>query len=70
MASIGEVKAALAQAAEQVLTGLRGVAVGTNHAKVFQAIQRAERGRQRLHEAATLIQGGATAAREHVGVLG
>lgn len=55
---------------EQVITRLRGVAAGTNHAKVAEAIQRAEQTKQRLLEAATLIQGSATAAREYVSVLG
>ncbi|MEN3612317.1 hypothetical protein AAH979_22545 [Plantactinospora sp. ZYX-F-223] len=87
MASIEEVKAALAQAAEQgnttlnqirssiestdqVLTRLRGVAAGTNHAMIAEAIQRAEQSKQRLTEAATLIQGSTAAARQYVSVLG
>jgi hypothetical protein len=87
MASIEEVKAALAQAAdqgnttlnqirsamentEQVLARLRAVAAGTNHAKIAEAIQRAEQSRQRLAEAATLIQGSSAAARDYASVLG
>nr|MDT0662264.1 hypothetical protein [Micromonospora sp. DSM 115978] len=87
MASIEEVKAALAQAAEQgnqtagqiraamagteqVLSRLRAVSAGTNHAKIAEAISRAEQTRQRLAEAATLIQGTSAAAREYASHLG
>ncbi|MBF9127475.1 hypothetical protein I0C86_00465 [Plantactinospora sp. S1510] len=87
MASIEEVKAALAQATdqgnttlnqirsamentEQVLARLRAVAAGTNHAKIAEAIQRAEQSRQRLAEAATLIQGSSAATRDYASVLG
>ncbi|MGX7670754.1 hypothetical protein [Plantactinospora sp. DSM 117369] len=87
MASIEEVKAALAQAAdqgnttlnqirsaientEQVLARLRSVAAGTGHPKIAEAINRAEQTRQRLTEAATMIQGSAAAAREYASVLG
>lgn len=87
MASIEEVKAAIAQAAdqgnttlnqiraavegtEQVLARLRAVAAGTGHAKLAEAIHRAEQSKQRLTEAATLIQGSAVAAREYIGILG
>ncbi len=87
MASIEEVKAALAQAAdqgnatlnqikaaadstEQVLARLRAVATGTNHAKVAEAIARAEQSKQRLTEAASLVQGSGNAAREYIGILG
>jgi hypothetical protein len=59
-----------AEQTDQVLTRLRGVAAGTNHAKVLEAIPRAEQTKQRLHETATLIQGSANAAREYVGILG
>lgn len=55
---------------EQVLARLRAVAAGTNHARIAEAIQRAEQRQQRLAEAATLIQGSAAAAREYAGVLG
>lgn len=87
MASIEEIKAALAQAAEQgstthnqiqaalngteqVLARLRAVSAGTNHSKITEAITRAEQSRQRLGEAAALIQGSSTAAREYASVLG
>ena len=87
MASIEEVKAALAQAADQgnttlnqiqaatnsidqMLTRLRAVSAGTNHAKIAEAMSRAEQSKQRLAEAATLIQGSSAAAREYVAVLG
>ncbi|MGI5213555.1 hypothetical protein [Plantactinospora sp. CA-290183] len=68
-ATLNQIRSA-AEQTEQVLTRLRGVAAGTNHGKVLEAIQRAEQSRQRLHEAATLIQGSATAAREYAGILG
>jgi hypothetical protein len=55
---------------EQILTRLRSVAAGTGHPKIAEAIQRAEQSKQRLAEAATLIQGSAAAAREYVGILG
>ncbi|MEV4755802.1 hypothetical protein AB0J86_11915 [Micromonospora sp. NPDC049559] len=87
MASIEEVKSALAQAAEQgngtvnqiraasegveqMLTRLRAVAAGTGHPKIAEAIARAEQSKQRLAEAASLIQGGSQAAREYIGILG
>jgi|HigsolmetaAR202D_1030399.scaffolds.fasta_scaffold59922_2 uncharacterized phage infection (PIP) family protein YhgE len=59
-----------AEQTEQVLTRLRAVAAGTGHPKVTEAIQRAEQTKQRLSEAATLIQGSGLAAREYVSVLG
>ncbi|GIG86642.1 hypothetical protein Pen02_15780 [Plantactinospora endophytica] len=55
---------------EQVLTRLRAVAAGTGHPKIAEAIGRAEQTKQRLVEAATMIQGSATAAREYASVLG
>ena len=87
MASIEEVKAAIAQAAdqgnttlnqiraavegtEQVLARLRAVAAGTGHAKLAEAIHRAEQSKQRLDEAAALAQGSSHAARDYIGILG
>ncbi|GIG86637.1 hypothetical protein Pen02_15730 [Plantactinospora endophytica] len=55
---------------EQVLTRLRAVAAGTGHPKIAEAIHRAEQTKQRLIEAATMIQGSAAAAREYTSVLG
>ncbi|MGI5214639.1 hypothetical protein [Plantactinospora sp. CA-290183] len=59
-----------AENTEQMLSRLRMVASGTNHAKIAEAIVRAEQSKQRLAEAATLIQGSSAAAREYVAVLG
>jgi len=87
MASIEEVKAALAQAAEQgntatnqiraamdgveqMLSRLRAVAAGTGHPKIGESIARAEQSKQRLTEAATLVQSGSQAARDYIGILG
>ncbi|GAB3141272.1 hypothetical protein GCM10027290_13680 [Micromonospora sonneratiae] len=87
MASIEEVKAALAQAAEQgnstlsqiqaaannaeqMLSRLRAVAAGTGHPKIAEAIARAEQTKQQLAQAAALIQGSSSAAREYIGLLG
>ncbi|MEO3819638.1 hypothetical protein [Plantactinospora sp. B24E8] len=67
--SLNQIRAASEQT-EQVLTRLRAVAAGTGHPKVAEAIQRAEQTKQRLAEAATMIQGSAAAAREYVSVLG
>ncbi|MEE6261526.1 hypothetical protein [Plantactinospora sonchi] len=67
--SLNQIRAA-AEQTEQVLTRLRAVAAGTGHPKVAEAIQRAEQTKQRLAEAATMIQGSAAAAREYVSVLG
>ncbi|ROT33319.1 hypothetical protein EF879_06255 [Micromonospora sp. HM5-17] len=67
--ALNQIRSATEQT-EQVLTRLRAVAAGTNHPKVAEAIQRAEQTRQRLAEAATLIQGSGGAAREYVSVLG
>jgi hypothetical protein len=87
MASVEEVKAGLAQAAEQqnatlnmirgamdstdqMINRLRVVAAGTNHAKVAEALARAEQSKQRLAEAGTLAQAAAQAARDYIGILG
>ncbi|MCF0094427.1 hypothetical protein [Micromonospora sp. MH99] len=87
MASIEQVKAALAQAAdqsntttnqiraaiestEQVLVRLRTVAAGTGHPTLGEAIARAEQSKQRLVEAATIMQGSSQAARQYMSVLG
>ncbi|WBB49836.1 hypothetical protein O3597_04980 [Verrucosispora sp. WMMA2044] len=87
MASIEQVKAELAQAAEQcntttnqiraavegteqVLSRLRAVAAGTGHPAIAEAISRAEQSKQRLIEAATVLQGSTQAARQYISVLG
>jgi hypothetical protein len=87
VASIEQVKAELAQAAEQgaattqqiraaiegteqVLTRLRGVAAGTSHAAITEAIGRAEQSRQQLIDAATTLHGSAEAARQYISILG
>ncbi|MFG1952695.1 hypothetical protein [Micromonospora sp. NPDC048830] len=87
MASIEEVKAALAQSVdrsnttigqiraaidgtEQVLARLRAIAAGTGHPMIGKAIARAEQSKQRLIEAATILQGSGEAARRYIGVLG
>jgi hypothetical protein len=61
---------AAAAAVEQHLARLRAVAAGTGHPKIAEAIARGEQSKQRLAEAAHLVQGGAQAAREYLGVLG
>ncbi|MEE6260817.1 hypothetical protein [Plantactinospora sonchi] len=67
--TLNQIRSATEQT-EQVLTRLRAVAAGTGHPKIGKAIQRAEHSKRHLTEAGTLIQGGATAAREYVSVLG
>ena len=59
-----------AQSTEQLLSRLRAVAAGTGHPKMAEAITRAEQSKQRLAEAANLIQGSSAAAREYAGILG
>ncbi|WBB90935.1 hypothetical protein [Verrucosispora sp. WMMC514] len=87
MASIEQVKAELAQAAEQcnattnqirsaidgteqVISRLRAVAAGTGHPAIAEAISRAEQSKQRLVEAATVLQGSTQAARQYISILG
>lgn len=55
---------------EQLLARLRAVAAGTGHQTIGEAIARAEQSKQRLTEAATLIQGSEQAARAYIGLLG
>jgi len=87
VASIQEVKAGLAQAAEQgtatlqqiraateavdqMISRLRAVAAGTGHPMIGEAISRCEQSKQRLGEAATLVQGAGEATRNYSGLLG
>jgi hypothetical protein len=66
---IGQARAA-ADSADRMVTRLQGVAHGTNHAKVAEAVARAQQAKQRLEEAIVLAQGAAQAAHDYMGVLG
>jgi hypothetical protein len=67
--TVNQIRAAT-EGIEQMLTRLRAVAAGTGHPKLAEAIARGEQSKQRLAEAANLIQGGSQAAREYMGILG
>jgi hypothetical protein len=68
-ASVNQIRAA-AEGIEQMLGRLRAVSTGTGHPKIAEAIARGEQSKQRLAEAAMLVQGGSQAAREYIQVLG
>lgn len=87
MATVEEVKAGLAQAAEEgntvvnqaraaaqsaerMVSRLQAVSRGTNHAKVAEAVTRAQQARQGLEQAIIAAQQAAQAAREYMVVLG
>jgi hypothetical protein len=71
-----EANAAIAQTraandrADRMIVRLQSVASGTNHAKVIEAVAKAEQCKQRLTEAAMLAQAAAQAARDYIVVLG
>ncbi|GAB3808854.1 hypothetical protein [Micromonospora zhanjiangensis] len=67
--TVNQIQAAAA-GIDQMLGLLRAASAGTGHPKIAEALARGEQSRQRLAEAAALVQGGSQAAREYVQVLG
>jgi hypothetical protein len=56
---------ALIDSMEQNGALLRGITVGSNHARVAEALARVEQVKQKLNEAAVLAQGAAESARSY-----
>lgn len=56
---------AIADSMDQSTALLRGITVGSNHARVAEALARVEQVKQKLNEAATLAQGAVEATRSY-----
>ncbi len=61
---------AAADSADRMISGLQSVARGTNHAKVAEALARAQQVKQHLADAVTAAQQAAQAANDYITVLG